>query len=194
MSILAPYSAISRRPEKVSRRPASLLAALLLFAAAPACVVIDEVEFEDKLNLQPEIIALDPPADRIATVCQGQPWSFVATVRDPDITDPADIPLKAKFEVSLAPYTGKEWVWGRLCEPIEPLEDDDATAERGLPLLIRCDVDLSDELYGGLIIEDFSLVAKLEISDLGYTAQAAREGSRVIYATWFLEVMDCPGS
>ncbi len=193
MSIHAPSSDTSKKPEKAPRwLPASL--AVLFTAAAPACLVIDQVEFEDKVNVQPEVVDALPPVDRIATVCQGQPWSFQATVRDPDIQDPSEVPLEAKLEVSLAPYTGKEWQWGRLCEPIEPKETDGATAQRGLPLLIRCDVDLSDELYGGLVIEDFSLIAKLEISDLGYTAQAVREGSRVVYVIWFLEVIDCAGS
>ena len=163
-------------------RPAAVLCLLL----AGGCIVTDRIEFSDKVNYPPEVIAVQPPNDQIVLVCS-EPQTFTVDLWDPDEEDFAY--YGAQIYATWTPSVSGSWNHVGLCDPpveIGGLGEAPPGYETGVMLRITC----------GLPLDNFNLSAAyprvlvlVRISDLGFFQGQVREGARTAEVIWALDLL-----
>lgn len=136
-----------------------LIWALPLFIVS--CVVADEIEFYDKINMPPSVDALHPENDIINFGNNGTTRDFTITIWDPDVED-----------ASL--YDGRIWVIEQLNSSHKVVDDSSCDSKTILTP--------ADEQYDGGVLVTFvcsatfqvnteektDVIVRIEVSDRGY--------------------------
>lgn len=156
----------------------SLLCAVVI--GATSCVVSDEIEFHERINMPPLLVSTEPSENYISTIeVRNERMEFTVTVWDPDKDDGAL-------------YEGYVWVIEQsnpdpdnsVCGSPEYTEPDPKQFKGGVMVTLTC----SPDFYFGAT-EVTSVIVQIEVSDRGFiTPDQVPDGANRLQEKWTVEV------
>ena len=175
-----PYTAISKRCNPLRAIIGFISVALLV----SSCVVTDEIEFYDKINMPPRLESAVPATDTLHVVEDSMEQDFVVTVWDPDEND------AESYEGVITVIEESNGIQTR------KTSDDSCTRS--------VDVPDSKKYEGGILVTfectgDFSLnsapvettvIVEVDVSDRGFLGGVRDEvvdGANSLRVTWAFE-------
>jgi hypothetical protein len=175
-----PSIAIWKRPEPLRYRIGLLCLALLV----SSCVVTDEIEFQDKINMPPQLVWTEPVTDVLHMVDDDTRQTFTVQVWDPDEKDANSYEgMITIIEESNAVQPRK--TSDRSCIVNVDTPPDPSEYDGGILVTFDCSVDFS---LNATPVET-TLIVEVDVSDrgfLGFPDEVAR-GANHIRVTWVFE-------
>ena len=169
-------TAIWKRPDIVLAR----ICCVLIMWTVTACVVTDEIEFSDKINMPPQLHSIDPPNDRIETITNYSEKEFTVTLWDPDAED-GDLYL-GKVTIIEQRNTGPYILWQSDCpNPTSVL--DPAIYEGGVMVTVKCNAPF--QLPNAA--EQTTILVQVDISDRNFE-EIYEDEAKELQVTWTLEL------
>ena len=176
-----PSIAIWKRPDPL-RCPIGLLCAVVLVFTS--CVVTDEIEFQDKINMPPQLVWTEPVTDVLHMVDDDTRQSFTVQVWDPDKKD-ADsyegmITIIEESNMVLPKKTSD----GSCIATVET-SPDSSEYDGGILVTFDCSVDFS---LNATPVET-TLIVEVDVSDRGFLGlpDEVAEGANHLRVTWVFE-------
>ncbi|MBN2344267.1 MAG: hypothetical protein JXX29_11890 [Deltaproteobacteria bacterium] len=160
----------------------------MLLLEIPACVVSDEIEFTDKLNMPPRLESVSPPVDTVNTAMINSSKTFTIVLWDPDEEDATlyggayDGYVKVIEQLN----SSQTRTLSFRCERIDYSDPDLSRYEGGVMVTLTCtarfELNASDMT---------SVIVQAEISDRGFLDQDELElpdGANPFRVNWTFEM------
>ena len=164
--------------------------ALLLPVLAAACIVTDDIQFEDAVNHPPEVIDVTPANDQITPVCP-ETQELTVTVWEPDAEDAAFYGAQIFARWTRGATGG--WEYDDSCDPPVELDDPgDGDHAGGARVRLTCELPLE---FINIDESDPTMLVLVRVADLGFFQGQVRDGARTAEVLWVLEVQPevaCP--
>lgn len=188
MSTQELYSATSKK-YRVAVWPTLFALSLVFLGIVPlGCLVTDQIDFEDAINLPLEVVE-SFPEERILTVCDNQKLVFWAVLWDPDIDDPSESASSAHLSLVADTSISAD---GTCNPPSTPIiySERGQEKETGTLFYLSCTARLTE------FNKDSLVEAKMTISDRGFLSRSIgndpvpRQEANVTILSWTLKVED----
>ncbi|MBN2714574.1 MAG: hypothetical protein JXX14_01890 [Deltaproteobacteria bacterium] len=143
-----------------------------------ACVVTDEIEFYDKVNMPPQRDSIVPTNDKIDTITNNSEKKYTVYLWDPDEYDGSD--YRGKINVIAQTNAGPVKLWADgPCESPDPSEPDPDKYDGGI--MVRIDCNAVFQMRNAP--EKTTVIIQVTISDRQFSISSADE-AKTLQVTW----------
>ena len=172
------YIATWKKPDILLIRLGFLIAAWMV----TACVVTDEIEFYDKINMPAQLVSTDPPRDIIGAAVNGSNETFSVTLWEPDEKD--ETSYRGVIRVIEELNSGQVGSPQRAsCDSVTPSQPDPKKYDSGIMVTITCTAEYEFENAP----DQTTVIVEIVVNDREFEV-SSEDDARQLTITWTREL------